>query len=366
MLNDVPISRWDAGAGADWRPHNSPNTYDGPIRLREGLGLSKNVVMVRAMRAMGVDYAVKYLLRLGFPEQNIVHTESLALGAASFTPLQVVRGYATLTNGGFLVDPWFIQKIVDQSGQTVFEEQPKIACPQCHIPVVYGDTPKSAALNEESIENVAQSETPAPTNNTVPATDLEQAPTQPTGDQPYAPHVISTQLSFLIKSALNSNVFGEPGWQGTGWRAGRDLKRNDIGGKTGTTNSSKDAWFSGFGPDIATSVWIGFDDARRTLGRTTYSGAIKDQAAGFEGGAKSAQPAWDDYMKVALDGVPLQPLVPPDGITTVTIDRSTGKLSKGGANSRQEYFITGTEPTEYSVQDTSPEIIRDGQSHDLF
>lgn len=366
MLNDAPISRWDAGAGADWRPHNSPNTYDGPIRLREGLGLSKNVVMVRAMRAMGVDYAVKYLQRLGFPDQNIVHTESLALGAASFTPLQMVRGYATLTNGGFLIDPWFIQRIENADGTTAFEEKPKIACPECNIPVIYGDTPKSAALNEESIENVAAPGQTSSTPATPPQTDLEQAPDQTTTDQQYAPHVISTQLSFLIKSALNSNVFGEPGWQGTGWRAGRDLKRNDIGGKTGTTNNSKDAWFSGFGPDIATTVWIGFDDARRDLGRSTLSGAIKDQASGYEGGAKSAQPAWDDYMKVALDGVPLRPLVPPEGITTVTIDRSTGKLSKGGSNSRQEYFITGTQPTEYSVNDSSPTIMDNGQSHDLF
>ncbi|MBS0876676.1 MULTISPECIES: peptidoglycan glycosyltransferase/peptidoglycan DD-transpeptidase MrcA [unclassified Tatumella] len=366
MLNDVPISRWDAGAGTDWRPHNSPNTYDGPIRLREGLGLSKNVVMVRAMRAMGVDYAVQYLQRLGFPAQNIVRTESLALGAASFTPMQVVRGYATLTNGGFLIDPWFIQRIEDPSGDTVFEEKPKIACPQCNIPVIYGDTPKSAALNEDSIENVARPDETPVTEPAPPQTDLEQAPGQPATDQQYAPHVISTQLSFLIKSAMNSNIFGEPGWQGTGWRAGRDLKRNDIGGKTGTTNSSKDAWFSGYGPDIATSVWIGFDDARRDLGRSTLSGVIKDQASGYEGGAKTAQPAWDDYMKVALDGVALQPLIPPEGITTVTIDRSTGKLSKGGSNSRQEYFITGTEPTEYSVSDSSPTIMDNGQSHDLF
>lgn len=117
---------------------------------------------------------------------------------------------------------------------------------------------------------------------------------------------------------------------GTGWRAGRDLKRNDIGGKTGTTNSSKDAWFSGYGPGVVTSVWIGFDDARRNLGRSTLSGAIPDQISGYEGGAKSAQPAWDEYMKSALDGVPVQPLTPPDGVVTVTIDRSTGKLANGG------------------------------------
>lgn len=362
ILNDVPISRWDAGAGADWRPKNSPPTYAGPIRLRQGLGESKNVVMVRAMRAMGVDYAAEYLQRFGFPAQNIVHTESLALGAASFTPMQVVRGYAVMANGGFLVDPYFITRIENEQGGVVFEEKPKIACPQCNLPVIYGDTKKSVALNEESVENVATSDQSQ--NQTVPQPELEQVPAQPGGEQQYAPHVINTPLSFLIKSALNTNIFGEPGWMGTGWRAGRDLKRNDIGGKTGTTNSSKDAWFSGYGPGVVTSVWIGFDDSR-ALGRSTMSGAIPDQISGYEGGAKSAQPAWDDYMKSALEGVPVQPLTPPDGVVTVNIDRGTGKLANGG-NSRQEYFINGTQPTEYSVHDVGTTIMDNGQSHELF
>lgn len=365
ILNDVPISRWDAGAGADWRPKNSPPTYAGPIRLRQGLGESKNVVMVRAMRAMGVDYAAEYLQRFGFPAQNIIHTESLALGAASFTPMQVARGYAVMANGGFLVDPYFIAKIENEQGGVIFQAQPKIACPQCNLPVIYGDTKKSVALNEESVENVATSNQQQ--NQTVPQPELEQVPAQPqpAGDQQYAPHVINTPLAFLIKSALNSNIFGEPGWMGTGWRAGRDLKRNDIGGKTGTTNSSKDAWFSGYGPGVVTSVWIGFDDSR-ALGRTTVSGAIPDQISGYEGGAKSAQPAWDDYMKVALDGVPVQPLTPPDGVVTVTIDRSTGKLANGSGNTRQEYFINGTQPTEYSVHDVGTTIMDNGESHELF
>ena len=365
ILNDVPISRWDAGAGADWRPKNSPPTYAGPIRLRQGLGESKNVVMVRAMRAMGVDYAAEYLQRFGFPAQNIIHTESLALGAASFTPMQVARGYAVMANGGFLVDPYFIAKIENEQGGVIFQAQPKIACPQCNLPVIYGDTKKSVALNEESVENVATSNQQQ--NQTVPQPELEQVPAQPqpAGDQQYAPHVINTPLAFLIKSALNSNIFGEPGWMGTGWRACRDLKRNDIGGKTGTTNSSKDAWFSGYGPGVVTSVWIGFDDSR-ALGRTTVSGAIPDQISGYEGGAKSAQPAWDDYMKVALDGVPVQPLTPPDGVVTVTIDRSTGKLANGGGNTRQEYFINGTQPTEYSVHDVGTTIMDNGESHELF
>ena len=366
ILNDVPISRWDAGAGSDWRPKNSPPEYAGPIRLRQGLGQSKNVVMVRAMRAMGVDYAAEYLQRFGFPAQNIVHTESLALGSASFTPLQVARGYAVMTNGGFLIDPWFISKIENDQGKVLFEAQPKVACAECDIPVIYGETQKSNVLENSNVEDVSVSQEQQ--NLTVPMPQLEQANqalVAQTGAPQYAPHVINTPLSFLIKSALNSNIFGEPGWQGTGWRAGRDLKRNDIGGKTGTTNSSKDAWFSGYGPGVVTSVWIGFDDHRRDLGRTTASGTIKDQISGYEGGAKSAQPAWDAFMKSVLDGVPEAPLTPPPGIVTVNIDRSTGQLANGG-NSRQEYFIEGTQPTQQAVHEVGTTLIDNGETHELF
>lgn len=366
ILNDVPISRWDAGAGSDWRPKNSPNQYAGPIRLRQGLGQSKNVVMVRAMRAMGVDYAAEYLQRFGFPAENIVHTESLALGSASFTPLQVARGYAVMANGGFLIDPYFISKIENDQGGVIFEAKPKIACPECDIPVIYGETQKSDVLENKNVEDVAVSQTPQ--NTSVPMPQLEQANQSlvaQTGAQEYAPHVINTPLSFLIKSAMNTNIFGEPGWQGTGWRAGRDLQRHDIGGKTGTTNSSKDAWFSGYGPGAVTSVWIGFDDHRRDLGRTSASGAIKDQISGYEGGAKSAQPAWDAFMKAILEGVPEQPLTPPPGIVTVNIDRSTGQLANGG-NSRAEYFIEGTQPTQQSIREVGTEIIDNGESQELF
>lgn len=366
ILNDVPISRWDAGAGSDWRPKNSPAEYAGPIRLRQGLGQSKNVVMVRAMRAMGVDYAAEYLQRFGFPAQNIVHTESLALGSASFTPMQVARGYAVMANGGFLVDPYFITKIENDQGGVIFAANPKVACAECDIPVIYGETQKSNVLENQDVEDVATSQEQK--NLAVPMPQLEQANQDlvaRTGSQQYAPHVVNTPLAFLIKSALNTNIFGEPGWMGTGWRAGRDLQRHDIGGKTGTTNSSKDAWFSGYGPGAVTSVWIGFDDHRRDLGRTTASGAIKDQISGYEGGAKSAQPAWDAFMKSILDGVPEDPLTPPPGIVTVNIDRSTGQLANGG-NSRAEYFIEGTQPTQQAVHEVGTTIIDNGETHELF
>ncbi|WP_367671435.1 peptidoglycan glycosyltransferase/peptidoglycan DD-transpeptidase MrcA [Serratia symbiotica] len=368
ILNDLPITRWDAGAGTDWRPKNSPPTYAGPIRLRQGLGQSKNVVMVRVMRAMGVDYAAEYLQRFGFPAQNIVHTESLALGSASFTPMQLVRGYAVLANGGYLVEPYFITKIEDDSGNTLFVTQPKEVCRQCDLPVIYGDTQRSMLLSDDNVENIAMSQ--ESNNSNVPRPQLEQvtpAQVQQEGDQQYAPHVISSQLAFLLHDALTSNIYGEPGWMGTAWRSGRDLKRHDIGGKTGTTNSSKDAWFSGYGPDTVTSVWIGFDDHRRDLGRSTASGAIPDQISGGEGGAKSAQPAWNDFMKIALEGIPEQEAPPPAGIISVIIDKSSGKLSDGGNSSRSEYFIEGTQPTDYPSRDTGITLMAPGgERHELF
>lgn len=200
LLNDVPISRWDAGAGSDWRPKNSPPRYDGPIRLRQGLGQSKNVVMVRAMRAMGVDYAADYLTRFGFPAENINRTEALALGAPSFTPMQMVRGYAVMSNGGYLIDPYYISKIENHNDEVIFEANPKIACPDCtNIPVIYGDTERtivSNGIDDESTEEVTQSG-----DNTVikePTMELTTAANLDgnSGDQ-YAPHVINTPTCIL-------------------------------------------------------------------------------------------------------------------------------------------------------------------------
>lgn len=365
ILNDAPISRWDTGAGSDWRPKNSPPHYAGPVRLRQGLGQSKNVVMVRAMRAMGVDYAAEYLQRFGFPARNITRTESLALGSASFTPLQVARGYAVMVNGGFLIDPWFIASIENAQSGVLFTARPRVACPTCNIPVIYGETAKSGVLENSDLEDITVSREQREPDLLTPELQQANQTLSAQGDPKYAPHVINTPLTFLIKSALNSNIFGEPGWQGTGWRAARDLQRRDIGGKTGTTNSSKDAWFSGYGPGIVASVWIGFDDHRRDLGRTTLSGVIREQISGYEGGAKSAQPAWDAFMKIVLAGVPEQPLTPPPGIVTVNIDRDSGQLS-GGGNSREEYFINGTQPTRQAVRETGTTLIDNGEVHELF
>lgn len=380
LLTDLPISL-SVGGGKIWSPKNSPPRYDGPLRLRVGLGLSKNVMIVRAMRAVGVDYVADYLQRFGFPAQNISRTESLALGAASFTPMQVARAYAVFANGGYLIDPYFISKIENDSGLVVYEAKPKVACGfDCDIPVVFGDTEKSQALISNTIDLSTQTDEAAATapqstdpsddgsdevdpltesavNSIVPVPNLEKIDPNkvPVKDEsPYAPHVISSELAFLMQDALKSNVAGEPGggWNGTGWRAARDLKRNDIGGKTGTTNGSKDAWFSGFGPSTVTSVWIGFDDHRRGLGRG-------------EAGAQSAQPAWIDFMKVALNGLPVQQTPKPKGIISVMIDMYSGQLASGG-RSKSEFFIKGTEPTTRAVSEIGTTVTDGGETQELF
>lgn len=364
IVNDLPISRWDAGAGTLWSPKNSPPTYDGPMRLRQGLGQSKNVVMVRVVRAIGVDYAANYLERFGFPAKNIMRSESLALGSPSFTPLQLVRGYAVLANGGYLVDPWFITKIEDNAGKPLFIANPKVVCTSCNLPVIYGETAKSITLVDDSMGEVAVSQKKNPE-------DVAAFLSEPGSvEQQYAPPVISTAVSFLIRDALNSNIFGEAGshWMGTAWRASRDIKRRDIGGKTGTTNSSKDAWFAGYGPNLVAAVWIGFDDHRRDLGYSRISGVIPEQISGAEGGAKSAQPAWNAFMKVALEDIPEQIVTPPSDIVSVVIDKQSGKLAQNASTSRSEYFIQGTQPNELAIySEIQPDVsTQSSQQDELF
>ena len=178
-----------------------------------------------------------------------------------------------------------------------------------------------------------------------------------------APRIISAQNAFLMTEALNSAIWGadwniKPFWQGTGFRA-RVLKRRDIAGKTGTTNQAKDAWFSGYSRRIVTTSWIGFDDPSRNLGQTTYnSNLTKDQTTGKEFGAKSAQPAWIDFMQVALTDLPVEPFEQPVALMSVRIDKVSGKLTtKTDKSSRFEYFELGTAPTEYISQDVSSEIL---------
>ena len=359
VLQDSPISIQKPGQPL-WQPKNTPDRYDGPMRLRVGLGQSKNMIAIRALQTAGVGFTADFLQRFGFKRDQYFASEALALGAASFTPLEMARAYAVFDNGGFLIDPYLIEKIQDNTGKDLFIANPKIACITCNdIPVIYGETKdkidgfkdvaevanpdnlKSAKGNSntdtdegegdqqpENVPDLPELQTSALNDGSV---DLMADAKDGAAKQEYAPRVISGELAFLIRSALNTAIYGEQGlsWKGTSWRIAQSIKRSDIGGKTGTTNSAKVAWYAGFGANLVTTTYVGFDDNKRVLGKG-------------EAGAKTAMPAWVAYMKAALSDVPERQLELPPNIMEKTIDSNSGLLSEGGG--RKEYFIVGTEP----------------------
>lgn len=339
LINDAPINQWDKSSGVVWRPKNSPETYVGPIRVRLALAQSKNVIAVRLLKSIGLDKAIDHLSNFGFSPDELPRNESLALGSASLTPLEVVTGFATFANGGFLIDPYLIERIESADGEIIFQAEPSLACDPC----VNSNEFLVSDNEEEGNTEISQLASSVITS---------------------APRAISAQNAFLITQALNSAIWdadwsAENAWQGTGWRA-RTLKRRDIAGKTGTTNEGKDAWFSGFSRRLVTTSWIGFDDPSRNLGKSVYNNNLgKNQITGTEAGAKSAQPAWIDFMKIALTDIGPEPFEPPTEIVSVRIDKATGKLTAStNKSSLFEYFQLGTAPTEYVSQDNSIDIFQ--------
>lgn len=321
IMNDAPIHQWDSNAGIAWRPRNSPAVYDGPIRIREALAKSKNVVSIRLLRGIGIDASIAHLQKFGFAPSDLPRNETLALGSASLTPLEVVTGYAAFANGGYLVKPYVVTKVVNAENHVVYQHTPVIACGTCQ-------SSELPATQTEDSSGVQQTQ--------------------------YAPSVISTQNAFLIADALKSSVWGGGDWQrGTGWngtaRQAQSLQRRDVAGKTGTTNDSKDTWFSGFTPQLVVTSWVGFDDANRSLGRATWNANLgRDQSAGVEAGARTALPAWLNFMSSVLPTYPEQPIPTPVGISSVRIDLASGLLSRNtDYTSAFEFFKLGTEPTQY-------------------
>lgn len=331
LINDAPINQWDESQGTAWRPQNSPPTYGGPTRIRIGLAQSKNVMAVRVLRAIGLDKTRHYLTRFGFDLDKLPRSETIALGAGSLTPVKLAQGYSVFANGGYYVEHFYIDHIEGPFGNIEYQAHPKVICrTDCQQ-----NQDNNGGFNEQD------------------ATDVNAPVTE------YAPQVISEQNAFIVREMMNSNIWGGgdwshgTGWNGTGWRA-QVLHRRDIGGKTGTTNDSKDAWYNGFGPDIVATAWVGFDDHNRNLGHTAPNPNIEDDTSGAEAGAKTAQPAWIDFMKQALANVAPQSKQIPDGIVRVRIDRATGLLTnKLDYTSMFEYFINGTQPKEYVTDGVS-------------
>ena len=353
MVNDAPIHQWDRKSGVAWRPKNSPDRYDGPLRVRLALARSKNVIAVRLLRAVGLGKIIDHLSLFGFSPLELPRNESLALGSASLTPLEVATGFATFANGGFLIEPYLIERIEDSFGNVLYQAEPALACDNCEQSLT--DDSLTADIGPPSNDQIIEAQSNGLSDETVL--------TLPPKAIRKAERVISPQNAFLVTEALNTAIWGAdwsitPGWQGTGWRA-TSLKRRDIAGKTGTTNEAKDAWFSGYNRHLIATSWIGFDDHSRNLGLTTKNTNLgEDQIIGKEFGAKSAQPAWITFMQTALKDMPVEAFEQPEDMISVRIDKATGKLTtKTDKTSLFEYFMAGTAPTEYVTQDTSSEIL---------
>ena len=283
LVSGAPISVEDVAQG-HWRPENYSGKFYGPTPLRKALSLSLNLVSVRLLRAMSIDYARDYLTRFGFNDEQIPQGYSLALGAASLTPVQMAKAYSVFANGGYLVEPYFVESIVDRDDITIYTAPEINFCEEC--------------------------------NNTE-------------YDPSVAPRVISAQNAFVMRSMLGQVIKS-----GTARRA-LELKRPDIGGKTGTTNDFRDAWFSGFGGDVVTSVWVGFDQPK-DLGKANGKS---------ESGAKAALPIWIDYMRFALQNYPEANSNPPIGVVSTFVNKETGQPTFAeDPDGYYEYFIAGTQP----------------------
>ena len=303
IVNDAPIVFQEAGMEEAWRPKNDNNTFLGPIRLREALYKSRNLVSIRVLQAIGIDYALKYVTRFGFNQQDLPRNFSLALGTANLTPLEIATGWCTFANGGYKISPYLISRIESREGQPLFVANP---------PSVPQNTPPTDAA-ERGIASGAD------------APGLEPAA---------AERIVDARTTFILTSMLQDVIK-----RGTARRA-LSMGRSDLAGKTGTTNESKDSWFSGFNADYMTTVWAGFDQPE-SLGRNEFGGTV-------------ALPIWMDYMSAALKDRPAHMFPEPPGILTLRIDPITGRAAAPGAeNAFFELFKSEDSPPEMNELDPS-------------
>jgi penicillin-binding protein 1A len=313
VVIDAPIVVDEAGMEQSWRPKENDNKFFGPVRLREALAHSLNLVSVRLMRELGADYTRNYVTRFGFDKSQLPNDLTLALGTAELSPLQVAVGYATFANGGFLVTPYYIDRIEDSTAKAVFQAEPALACFECGRAT---DPAASTAAADAKLSPAARSaqldEAAHDGKTLIPQKNL-------------APQIIRPQVAYLLADMMQDVIR-----HGTGIRA-RVLNRDDIAGKTGTTTDQHDAWFSGFNGDLVTTVWTGFD---------------QDRSLGVgEEGAHVALPIWVYFTHSALAGAPKHMFPMPDGIVTVRISPDTGLLaSADDPNGIMEKFIEGTLP----------------------
>ncbi len=314
------LAEGEAAQQEDWRPGNDSGRFYGPTRLRDALARSRNLVTIRVMRQIGVGFAREYVQRFGLPAQHIPADLTAALGTAQLTPLEMADGFAVFANGGSLVRPHVIDRILAADGTVIEETDAPVACAGCAEPppLFSGDPP--VAVPGDSPLGVVRA---ADVGGSLPSPVPEEA----------APRAISEANAWIMTDLLKDVIR-----RGTGQRA-RALGRNDIAGKTGTTQQGRDAWFAGFSPDLVATAWVGFDQ-ERPLGRD-------------EEGSRTALPMWIYFMREALAGVPQHPMPMPDGVVTARISADPTVLGEE-LPAEFEYFLADHLPPGVAGQGDAP------------
>ena len=335
MLLDAPIIMDDPNLEEVWRPENSGGGFRGPMRLRDALVASRNLVSIRLLKEMGVRPVIDYVQNFGFAKDQLPNNLTLALGSMGATPLQVATGFSVFANGGYRIEPFYIDRIEGPGGEIVYSAEPITVCAECVQPVKVVSDAERAKNAETSATVVPPTPLAAAARRTVPAE-----------------RVISPQVSFLMNDIMKDVIT-----RGTGVRA-RALGRSDLRGKTGTTNENVDTWFNGFNDNLVASVWVGRDDPS-SLGEG-------------EEGARTAVPIWVDFMREALRGVPEKPRSIPEGIIEIKVNALTGGTKDADLDPVFEYFRTDKLPTEegyigdpatagpQDIDPTSPETQQSG------
>ncbi len=343
IINDAPIVFDDPGIEDDWRPENYSRKSYGPTRLRVALTHSRNLVSIRLLHAIGVPFALEHIKKFGFDINQLPHNLSLSLGSAEITPLELARGYSVFANGGYLINPYYINQIKTYNDEVTFQARPLVVCNGCEE-----DKPNSSAdlVSEYDFSTSIPDENinpPSDANAIIDSTESEEGLQLPEAEMEnieknaYAPRVVDAQNIWIMNSITRDVIK-----HGTGRRA-LQLKRNDLSGKTGTTNDQHDAWFSGFNSDIVTVCWVGFDKFQPLGSRET--------------GASAALPMWIEYMKVALEGMPEAIMKRPEGLVNVRIDPETGQLAN--ANNPDAIF-------EVFRTENAPKNITESKQPDIF
>ena len=348
-VNDAPVVFDDSKLEDLWRPENDGGKFYGPTRIREALYRSRNLVSIRLLRRMGIDRTLQGLQKFGFETGDMPADLSLSLGSHALTPMTIARGYTIFANGGYLVEPYILDKVIDRDGNIIFEATPDTACDPCIEPLTKDE---SDTFSAEKIDTELEQLLDTLTQESIPDSEKDhfQLISQTLRNHPKsevisAKRAIDAPTAFLIDSMLKDVI-----QKGTGRKA-KKLKRNDLGGKTGTTNGPRDAWFSGYSSHLVATAWVGFDDYSQ-LGRNEYGGS-------------AALPIWIDFMGEALKDKPQTNMPQPMGIVSVKIDPKTGDRVAPNQSGIFEFFTSETVP-EPITKGTTPSTGSEPLPEDLF